>query len=96
MPATTVIAARLADCRAILGCSNEPDAIAWNRLKPGMRAALLKAADLAEGIKQRRWEELSTSTQHRIRRTAIEAEGLLRFIKAARTIAGSAKAEVLQ
>lgn len=96
MSATTVIAARLADCRAILGCCNNPDGIAWNRLKPGMRAALLKAADLSEGSKHRRWEELSTATQHRIRRTAIEADGLRRFIDAARSIAAAEKPEVLQ
>lgn len=96
MPASQAVAAHIAACRAILGSTNEPAGIAWNTLKPGFRAALLKIAGLSETFKHRRWEELSIPAQHRIKQTAIESEGLRRFLSAAEQFANPKAIEVLQ
>ncbi len=90
VPATTEIKSKIDACRAILGCTNEPQGKAWNQLTAGYRAALLKVAELPLNYRHDRWEELSISTQNRIIHAAIDSEGLRRFLDAVRPMASTA------
>lgn len=89
MPATTELKAKIDACRAILGCTNEPQGEAWNRLTLGYRAALLKVAELPQTYRQHRWEELSPAIRNRIIHAAIDADGLRRFLDVIRPIASA-------
>lgn len=91
MPATTELQAKIDACRAILGCTTEPQGEAWNRLSPGYRAALLKVAELPMTYRHNRWEELSRSIRDRVICAAIESDGLRRFLEAIRPMANATR-----